>query len=102
MEEAISLCKTSAELSFTHLPPSHLPTGPLLTEVLRELGELVNVLASVFAAGDAEPKFKVKALQQLIPKVMPLDHPEVIDRLITYCELNPARERVWTERQNET
>lgn len=66
--------------------------GAELTEVLRELGELVDVLTSVFTAGDAESKLKIKTLQQLIAEVVPLDHAEVIDGFVPYCELHPERE----------
>lgn len=34
----------------------------ILTDFLRQRGELVNVLACVFAAGHAEAKLKIKAL----------------------------------------
>lgn len=46
------------------------------------------MLACVLAAGDAEAELKVEALQQLFTKVVPLDHPKVIDGDVPYCELN--------------
>lgn len=46
------------------------------------------MLACVLAAGDAEAELKVEAFQQLFSKVMPLDHPEVIDGDVPYCELH--------------
>ena len=48
------------------------------------------MLASVLAAGHAEAKLKVEALEELLAKVMPLDHPEVIDRRVSHGELHSA------------
>lgn len=46
------------------------------------------MLTGVLAAGDAEAKLKVEALQQLFTEIMPLNHPEVIDGDVPYCEFN--------------
>lgn len=46
------------------------------------------MLTGVLAAGNAEAKLKVEALQQLFTEIMPLDHPEVIDGDVPYCEFN--------------
>lgn len=51
------------------------------------------MLTSVFTAGDTEPKFKIKALQQLVPEVVPLDHAEVINGFVAHRELYPEMER---------
>lgn len=48
------------------------------------------MLTRVLTAGDAEPKLKVEALEQLLTEVMPLDHAEVIDGLLPDRELYPA------------
>lgn len=50
------------------------------------------MLTSIFAAGDAEPKFKIKTLKQLIPEVVPLNHAEVINGFVPYCEFHPEKE----------
>lgn len=60
----------------------------ILTDVLGQRRKLVNVLARVLAAGHAEPEFKVKALEQLIPEVVPLNHAEVIDGGVSHRELH--------------
>ncbi len=59
-----------------------------LTEILWERWELIDVLTRVLAARDAEAKLKVEVLQQLFTEVVPLDHPEVIDGDVSYCEFN--------------
>ncbi len=46
------------------------------------------MLTRVLAARDAEAKLKVEVLQQLFTEVVPLDHPEVIDGDVSYCEFN--------------
>lgn len=46
------------------------------------------MLAGVLAAGDAEAKLKVEALQELLPEVVPLNHAEVIDGNVAHCELH--------------
>lgn len=67
-----------------------MPTGPCpLTQLLRERGEVIDVLAGVLAAGDAEAKVEVKAFEQLVAEVVPLDHAEVVDRFVSHCELHP-------------
>lgn len=50
------------------------------------------MLTRIFTAGDAEPKFKIKTLKQLIPEVMPLNHAEVINGFVPYCEFHPEKE----------
>lgn len=60
----------------------------VLTDLLWKWWELVDMLAGVLTAGDAEAELKVEALQQLISEVMPLNHAEVIDRNVTHCELD--------------
>lgn len=62
------------------------------TDVLGELRELVDVLTRVSAARDAEAKIKVKGLQQPLPEVVPLDHPETCHWPVTHSELYPVRE----------
>lgn len=47
------------------------------------------MLAGVLAARDAEAKVEVKAFEQLVAEVVPLDHPEVVDRFVSHCELHP-------------
>ena len=46
------------------------------------------MLAGVLAAGDAEAKVEVEAFEQLVAEVVPLDHAEVVDRLVSHCELH--------------
>lgn len=48
------------------------------------------MLTGVPAAGDAEAEIKVKVLQQTVSEVMPLDHAEVGDGLVSHGELHPA------------
>lgn len=48
------------------------------------------MLTRVLAAGHAEAKFKIKALQQLIAEVVSLDHAEVVDGCVSHRELNSA------------
>lgn len=60
----------------------------LSNDVVGEWGELVDVFTGVLAVGHAKPKLKIKAFQQLLPEVMPLDHPEVFDREVPYSKLN--------------
>lgn len=61
-----------------------------LTDFLGQGGELVDVLARVFAAGHAEAELKVEALEQLIAEVVPLNHAEVVDGCVAHRELHPA------------
>lgn len=51
------------------------------------------MLAGVLAARDTEAKVEVKAFEQLISEVVPLDHAEVVDRLVSHRELHPEREK---------
>lgn len=51
------------------------------------------MLAGVLAAGDAEAKMEVKAFEQLVSEVVPLDHAEVVNRLVSHCELHPEQEK---------
>lgn len=63
-----------------------------LTEILWELGEFIDVLTSIFTAGDAEAKFEIKTFQQLVTEVVPLNHTEIINGFVPYCELHPEKE----------
>lgn len=47
------------------------------------------MLTGVSAVWDTEAKVKVKALQQVIPEVVPLDHAEVVQRPVSNCEFHP-------------
>lgn len=60
-----------------------------LTQALRQLRELVDVLTGVSAVWDTEAKVKVKALQQVITEVVPLNHAEVVQRPVSNCEFHP-------------
>lgn len=51
------------------------------------------MLTGVLAAGDAEAKLKVEALQQLFAEIVPLNHPEVIDGDVPYCEFNTKTQK---------
>lgn len=73
-------------------PPPHPPQPRPRTQLLRERGEVVDVLAGVLAAGDAEAKVEVKTFEELVAKVVPLNHAEVVDRLVSHCELHPDRQ----------
>lgn len=84
----------------THTPPTLVslalspapPPKPCpRTQLLRERGEVVDVFAGVLAAGDAEAKVEVKTFEELVAKVVPLNHAEVVDRLVSHCELHPER-----------
>lgn len=59
-----------------------------LTDILRQRGELVDVLACVLAAGHAEAELEIKALEQLIAEVVSLNHAEVVDGCVSHCELH--------------
>ena len=50
----------------------------LVHELLLKAGELVNVLAGVAAAGDAEAKVKVECLQVSVPEEVALNHSKVL------------------------
>lgn len=50
------------------------------------------MLAGVLAAGDAESKVEVKTFEELVAEVVPLNHAEVVDRLVSHCELHPGRQ----------
>lgn len=62
-----------------------------LTQGLGKLGELVDVFTGVTAAWDAEAEVKVEALEQVIAKVVPLDHAEVAEGPVADCEFHPDR-----------
>lgn len=64
--------------------------GRRLTEVVGELRELVDVFARVAAVGNAEPKVKVKALEQASLEVVPLDHAEAVYGSVAHRELHPG------------
>lgn len=59
-----------------------------LTDILRQRGELVDVLTCVLAAGHAEAELEIKALEQLIAEVVSLNHAEVVDGCVPHCELH--------------
>lgn len=61
-----------------------------LTQALRQLRELIDVLTGVSAVWDTEAEVKVKALQQVIAEVVPLDHAEVVQRPVPNCEFHPS------------
>lgn len=61
-----------------------------LTQALRQLGELINVLARVSTVWDAEAKVKVEALQQVITEVVPFDHAEIIQGPIPNRKFYPV------------
>ena len=63
----------------------------VLTQGLRQLGELVNVFAGVAAVGDAEAEVEVKALEQVFAEVVPLDHAEVVQGSTSHRELYTVR-----------
>ena len=65
--------------------------GVVLTQGLRQLGELVDVFAGVAAVGDAEAEVKVKALEQVFSEVVPLDHAEVVQGSVSHRELHAGR-----------
>lgn len=65
-----------------------------LTHFLGQRGELINVLARVLAAGHAEAKLKVKTLEQLLSEIVPLNHPEILYRSVSDCELNTGRKNI--------
>ena len=62
-----------------------------LTAVLRQRWEFVDVFTRVLAARHAEAELKVETLQQLLSEVMSLDHPEVLYRHVSHCELDAGR-----------
>ena len=76
----VTLCEVGVELGCVRL-----------TFVGREARELVDVLARVLRVGDAEAELEVEALQQLVAEEVPLDHPEVVHRLVAHCELHPVK-----------
>lgn len=58
------------------------------------------MLTSVSAVWDTEAKVKVKALQQVIAEIVPLDHAEVVQRPVSNSEFHPdwiQKERRETE-----
>lgn len=61
-----------------------------LTDLLRQGGELVDVLARVLAARHAEAELKVEALEQLIAEVVSLNHAEVVDGRVAHSEFHSA------------
>ena len=61
-----------------------------LTDFLGQCGELVDVLACVLAAGHAEAKLEIKALEQLVAEVVSLNHTKVVDGCVTDCKLHSA------------
>lgn len=61
-----------------------------LTDVFGQRWEFIDVFTGVLATGHAEAKLKVKTLEQLLSKIMSLDHPEVFYGHVSDCELNAA------------
>ena len=55
-----------------------------------------DLFAGVLAAGHAEAKLKIKALEQFLSKIVPFNHPEVLYGHVANCELHTVRE---TERE---
>lgn len=58
-----------------------------IDQLLSESGGVIGILA----AGNAEATVEVKALEQLISEVvyhLHVDHVEVVDRFVSYCELH--------------
>ena len=49
------------------------------------------MLACVDTVRHAITKIEVEALDEFVLEVMSLNHPEVTDRLLPYCKLNPGR-----------
>lgn len=47
------------------------------------------MLAGVAAVWDTEAEVKIKALEQVIAEIMPLDHAEVVQRPVPDCEFHP-------------
>lgn len=64
-----------------------------LTDVLRQRRELVDVFAGVLAVGHTKAELKVEILEQLLPEIMPLDHPEVFYGQVSNCELHTGVKR---------
>jgi len=69
---------------------------------LGQCGELVDVLACVLAAGHAEAKLEIKALEQLVAEVVSLNHTKVVDGCVTHCKLHcgsnlPQLQEGWGE-----
>lgn len=60
----------------------------LSDDVFRQRWELIDVFTGVLAAGHAEAKLKVKTLEQLLSEIVPLNHPEILYRSVSDCELN--------------
>lgn len=65
-----------------------------LTDVFRQRWELVDVFTGVLAAGHAKAKLKVKTLEQLLSEIVPLNHPEILYRSVSDCELNTGRKNI--------
>lgn len=51
--------------------------------------KLVQVLARVVRVGDNKAKVEIKALQQLFPEKVALNHAEVAHSLVADAELDP-------------
>lgn len=47
------------------------------------------MFTGILAAGDAEAKVEVKAFEKLVAEVVPFNHAEVVDRLVSHRELHP-------------
>lgn len=47
------------------------------------------MFTGILAAGDAEAEVEVKAFEKLVAEVVPFNHAEVVDRLVSHRELHP-------------
>lgn len=54
-----------------------------LTEILRQLWKLVDVLARVLAVRYAEAELEVEAFEQAVAKEVSLNHAKIVHRLRT-------------------
>ena len=61
------------------------------TVIIRQRWELIDVFHCVLAMWHHKAKLKVKALKQTISEVMPLDHTELVNRLLTNSKLHTAQ-----------
>ena len=64
-----------------------------LTLLVGELRKFVDVLARVRASRYAKSKFEIEALQELISKVVTLDHAKLFDGLIPNNKFDPEKKQ---------
>lgn len=69
-----------------------------LTYVFRQRWEFIDMFTGVLAAGHAEAELEVKTLEQLLSEIVPLNHPEILYRPISDCELNAGRKKTQSAR----